>query len=527
MGNMQNKLFKPSIILIVIVCLLCCGLTQNSLNVKRDRMGLTRNTEPLKNAPPLLAFSTVALGGFRGLIANNLWMRLYDLQMDGKYYEFVQLSHWITQMQPTIPDVWIHLGWNLAYNISVKFDSGQEKWPWVRRGIELLRDGGIKYNPNSVDLYRELAWHFQHKLGMDLDAGNMYYKSIWANMFSDVLVNDEPDFEGLINPDPDDPDEMERARILREEFKMDPEIMKKVHLDYGPFEWRLPETHAIYWAAEGIQVVEEQYSDDSSGFVEIKKEEFIKLRRVIYQSMQLAFRRGRLIPVPIGDVSEFDFGPNLDLVVNADKSFRDMMAAENEEWRNHIKTGHKNMIAEAAYYCFTHNRRDEAAQWFEMLNNEYPQAVRPGLSLDQFCVERISELLNETSRDRVRVLLDGVLSTAFYNIAIGEDEQGFNNLQLAEKAYVKFVKETSVSDSDNQYGRVMFPAFSVIKSGVLKSLLDPDLSPWHPQLRMNLRSELGLPAPSPEKQATDVSQIETPATNDGGSAEDSDPGNPK
>lgn len=494
MAAPQNRLFRPALVIIIVLCLLVSGLTQNALNDKRERMGLTRTSEPLKNAPPLLAFSTVALGGFRGLIANSLWMRLYDLQMDGKYFEFVQLSHWITQLQPTIPEVWIHLAWNLAYNVSVKFEDPREKWPWVRRGIELLRDGGLRYNPNSVNLYRELAWHFQHKMGMDLDAGHMYYKEIWSNIFSDVLVDGKPDLEGLINPDTDG--DRQRLELLREKFKMDPVIMKMVDDNYGPLEWRLPETHAIYWAVAGMEKVRAQYQNDPTGFEHVRNDEYIKLRRVVYQSMQLAFRRGRLIP--IRDAGMFDFGPNIDLVPNADKAFRDMMSAETEEWREHIRTGHGNMIAEAVYFSFTQNRKEEARKWFEMLKADYPEKVEEGKSMEMFCVEQISEILNETSRDRVRALLEGVISTAYYNIAIGEDAQGVNNLALAEKAYAKFLRETAVPEGDSQEGRIVLPEFSRIRGTVLKSLLDPDTSPWGPELRAYLRSELGLVGPQPE-----------------------------
>jgi hypothetical protein len=38
---------------------------QKSLNRDRDRLGLTR-AAALQNAPPMLAFTTVALGGFAG-----------------------------------------------------------------------------------------------------------------------------------------------------------------------------------------------------------------------------------------------------------------------------------------------------------------------------------------------------------------------------------------------------------------------------------------------------------------------------
>src|SRR5438034_7742656 len=71
-------------------------------------MGITRG-EPLGNtAPPVLVFTTVALGGFRGLIANALWIRAVDLQEQDKYFEKVQLADWITKLQPHFVTVWTH-----------------------------------------------------------------------------------------------------------------------------------------------------------------------------------------------------------------------------------------------------------------------------------------------------------------------------------------------------------------------------------------------------------------------------------
>ena len=41
----------------------------------------------VKGLPPMVAFTTVALGGFRGLLADLLWLRAGALQEDGKYFE--------------------------------------------------------------------------------------------------------------------------------------------------------------------------------------------------------------------------------------------------------------------------------------------------------------------------------------------------------------------------------------------------------------------------------------------------------
>ena len=54
---------------LVVFSLVLNHFLQDRMNDIRSDLGLTR-LEPLDNAPPMLAFSSVALGGFRGIIAN-------------------------------------------------------------------------------------------------------------------------------------------------------------------------------------------------------------------------------------------------------------------------------------------------------------------------------------------------------------------------------------------------------------------------------------------------------------------------
>ncbi|HEY2329177.1 MAG TPA: hypothetical protein VGI63_05130, partial [Verrucomicrobiae bacterium] len=146
---MNPRVKKTLLLLLAAALVFGAGQVQNSLNRDRDTLGLTRGAV-LENAPPVLAFTTVALGGFRGLISNFLWIRANDLQQDDKFFEAAQLADWITKLEPTYPAVWIFQGWNMSYNISVKFKDFPDRWRWVERGIELMRDDGLRYNPNSV-----------------------------------------------------------------------------------------------------------------------------------------------------------------------------------------------------------------------------------------------------------------------------------------------------------------------------------------------------------------------------------------
>src|SRR5436853_4484320 len=222
---MNQKLKKSCLLLLAVLLLLGVSRMQSSLNRDRESLGLTR-IQPLENAPPVLAFTTVALGGFRGLISNALWIRASDLQDEDKFFEMAQLADWITKLEPHFVQVWLVQAWNMAYNISVKFKDYADRWRWVERGIELLRDQGLRYNPNETLLYRELGWFFQHKMGQNLDDANMYYKQEWANEMATVFGKVKPNLDELIHPT--NPDQEKRAALLKEKFKMEPETMKEV-----------------------------------------------------------------------------------------------------------------------------------------------------------------------------------------------------------------------------------------------------------------------------------------------------------
>src|SRR5277367_2965587 len=214
---MNPRAKKIIFLALVVVLLFSAGRVQKSLNVDRDRLGMT-HMATLDNAPPMLAFTTVALGGFRGLISNFLWIRANDLQQDDKFFEAAQLANWITDLEPHFSQVWVFQGWNMSYNISVKFKDFPDRWRWVERGIELLRDDGLRYNPNDVLIHRELAWFFQHKMGQNLDDANVYYKQQWADEMSPFFGANGTNFSDLINP------QTAEARtnplVLREKYKI-------------------------------------------------------------------------------------------------------------------------------------------------------------------------------------------------------------------------------------------------------------------------------------------------------------------
>lgn len=204
-----------------IICLVCvvgaavlltvASLMFESISTARQEMGLVSN-EPLENAPPSLAFATVAMGAFRGLVVDILWMRADKLKEQGQFFDAKQLAEWITILQPRFAAVWDVLAWNMAYNISAAIPASQwqERWRWVRNGYELLRDKGIKKNPRSIILYRSLAWIFQHKIGGVTDDCHKHYKrelglamrallgDVPTNEYFQALLDAKKDLSGIM-----------------------------------------------------------------------------------------------------------------------------------------------------------------------------------------------------------------------------------------------------------------------------------------------------------------------------------------
>ena len=511
---MSTGLKKILLLLLAVLLLVGASQVQRSLNQDREQLGITR-VEPLENAPPVLAFTTVALGGFRGLISNALWIRAIDLQDEDKFFEMAQLADWITKLEPHFVQVWLVQSWNMAYNISVKFTDFKDRWRWLSRGIELLRDEGLRYNPHETLIYRELAWFFQHKLGQSLDDGHMYYKNQWADAMGKVFGKKTPNLDELINPQTDD--QKERARVLREKYKMDPEFMKQVDERYGPLEWRLPESSAIYWAALGLKEAELNPS-------KVKPEDLITLRRVIYQSMQMSFQRGRLVVNPFVKPSSpssptstmADFGPNLEIIPKVSAAY-EQAAEEDKANHDHILRAHKNFLKDAVYFLYMHNRLADAAAWYKYLGTKYPNdlllngdtnSLPANLTVDEYSVKRVQEDVEETmARDRIKATIEGLLQTAYESLLLGQDEYAAGCRHMAEMIRTTYQSKTSMRKE-----ALSLEPIEEIQRVVLERLLDPK-NGYPPELRAVLRSKLGMgPEPAvPQTASAEGSSTNSPA----------------
>jgi hypothetical protein len=505
---MSGRLKKSVLLLLAVALLAGAGRVQTFLNHDRARLGLT-HTSVLENAPPLLAFTTVVLGGFRGLISNYLWIRSNDLQLDDKFFEAAQLANWITDLEPHFEQVWIFEAWNMAFNISVKFKDAADRWRWVEQGIDLLRDRALRYNPDAILIYRELAWFYQFKMGQNLDDANLYYKQEWAREMTPFFGPNGTNFSALVHPQT--AEERTNTLVLREKYKIDPVFAQKVNEEWGPLDWRLPEAHAIYWASVGLEKAAKNPGD-------VRTNDLPQLRRVIYQSMQQAFRHGRYIASSFGQT--YPPGPNLDLIPKVNESYLKEFAEEPDGGqRATIQRARRYFLADAVYFLYVHNRVAEAAQWYRYLSEQFPNDVllvgNPNfpnsyprnLTLDDYAVARVQADIGDTAPDRTTSDVQGLLAQAYIALALGQDDRAAGFKLLAAKVYEHY--QAKISEVKSNVQRIGLPPFAELDRSVLNQLLDPQKGlPYamrvvlRTQLRMTAETNAPPPASSSAPSAT-------------------------
>ncbi len=115
------------------------GVVLPRLTEISERHVLRYTDVAVEGAPPVVALGT-AIGALRGVIVDYLWIKVHLMKQKGLYYEVMADADLITKLQPRFSAVWAFHGHNMAYNISVAHNTEEERWEWVKQGIDLIRN---------------------------------------------------------------------------------------------------------------------------------------------------------------------------------------------------------------------------------------------------------------------------------------------------------------------------------------------------------------------------------------------------
>ncbi len=183
---MGDRTIQFSAAAVVLASIVGAGALLPKIVEQSDRAQLRYTDASIEGAPPIVAVGA-AIGALRGLIVDYLWIRLQQMRELHLFYDAQRLADLITKLQPRFAEVWAFHGHNLAYNLSVITSTPDERWRLVNAGIDLIRNKGLRYNPNDLVLYKELAWFFAHKVDGVSDDAHLHYKRELAHEWQLIL----------------------------------------------------------------------------------------------------------------------------------------------------------------------------------------------------------------------------------------------------------------------------------------------------------------------------------------------------
>ena len=489
-----------------------------------------RFTGQIKNAPPLVVFTTVAMGSFRGLVADLLWLRAGALKDKGSYYEQVQLARWIVDLQPTFSGATVYLAWNMAYNISVTCSDFGDRWRWVNEGITLIRDKAIEYNPEDYQLYKELAWIFQHKIGNVMDDANLYYKNQLALQMAAIFGN-KPDWKQMAAapvgrkaflaayppehrlwsiaadagmPDydafyaafkksaPELPAELGkalagdkklydavlnylRAELLRDRCKLDSKMILDLNTKYGEMDWRVPESQAIYWATKSLECTPDKRN--------------INVDRLVTQSLYESFKAGRILTIDAKNYESIIVVPNLALVDAVYRTYTDAQTYHDGEgaFFSSFRTARINFVKEAISILYNYGAFSKAEEYYKMLvkddgvqKKETVEGTVYYHNLEEFVMAQWVEIITSANPKQASEIISGLIFRSIYYM-LGND----NDAAVANERIARYIYNFYVTNIGNN-ARMKIPPFKELK----RTMVENCMRTFPPELTALLKAKI-------------------------------------
>jgi hypothetical protein len=314
-----------------------------------------------------------------------------------------------------------------------------------------------------------------------------------------------------------------KAYQLTNLWKLDPVMMCKINKMYGPVEfssddnwlpeksdksdlpdvhlpmdWRLADSHAIYWAEKGLEVatLDSQGKPRATGEGphDIGSDE-TNTDRIVFHSLQNLFRMGKMIifetevPVPSSDPS---LGPQTTKArqvflrpdVRYFKPYNDYMLKMLKKYDNDanrgtyqtIQDGHRNMLKNAVFLFYQSGHKEQAQNIYNYMKKLYP-LPEFDVPLKEYATSRLLEELRNFGFQDAMEQVTAILREGYYYLSIDDDDSAASSESTAKEIYDYYI-------SLNRGSRIDLPDFNILKASSLRDFLNDEQFPEYLRSRL-------------------------------------------
>jgi hypothetical protein len=169
----ENTSFQRKIVYVLLLALLLFPISQLGSPATREDSGgqlaklrdeYELGQSDLGDIDPASETIRMATLGLRGIAVSMLWSKANEFKKKEDWTNFRATLEQLSKLQPYFISFWKYQAWNLTYNVSVELDAVRDRFGYVKRGIEFLKEG-TKFNRDNPHLLSELGWFVGNKIG--------------------------------------------------------------------------------------------------------------------------------------------------------------------------------------------------------------------------------------------------------------------------------------------------------------------------------------------------------------------------
>lgn len=339
-------------------------------------------------------------------------------------------------------------------------------------GIDIAAETSVQrlYHPLEERFFRPYTAMLMARRSAELRAARAEPTPEQARFEAVLAAASPPDLDALLA--------FMRAKVLREQYKMDPQFMLDITGMLGtsepvPIDWRTPYAQSIYWALYGVKKGEE--------LKRTQEFDVINTDRIMLFSIQKLAQLGRY-------VLRLDLDEPMDSYLAMLPDFRYIEAMHNkylEMGKKHadegedvegktsemLRSGHVNYLHSAIVALYFAGREAEAQKWLDYLTVNYKDPNTGETKemylqgLQPFVYDQLPDMVE--SFQEVVYLLHSMLESAYMALAAGYSDEytaAINNVALVYKKY----QGDKLEDPE---GRRALPPFVQVRADALSRFL--------------------------------------------------------
>ncbi|MBP7936407.1 MAG: hypothetical protein KA354_17340 [Phycisphaerae bacterium] len=286
---------------------------------------------------------------------------------------------------------------------------------------------------------------------------------------------------GVFDSNPDGFDTMLahlRARVLREQYKMDPKYMLaltgQLNTDQPiPIDWRTPWAQSLYWTKWG--------TEQAAQYKATKEFDILNTDRIQLFSLATLARQGRYtfrLRLDEWDKSFLWTSPDIRFVEAMHRKYQELGKKHAEEGEEigetageTLRSGHVNNLHAAVVNLWLAGKKDEAGRYLDYLAKNYKD---PGTTntkamylkgLDDFAFGELREMVGSFT-DAIYAI-SGLLTSAYVSLGNGNGEEYAANVQNAALLFKTYQEEYKDSDE----GRMILLKFPDLRATALANFV--------------------------------------------------------